>query len=327
MYRQLTRFTNTLAVFLILTWMAGCGGGGGGGGSTSTTDSYTGLTTQATITTTNGSEIATTSYTHGNSATSIGGVLGAPLTPGTPERGGPASVNLSDWAHQQIRFALVQPGVSSPAKEVRSVSESVSGSCGGTATYTITADSDTGSFSGTFTFSSFCEDAATISGTLTFSGTISTDGSDTFASTSMSFTSLTIVTAGESLTANGTLTTSASGATVTITSDLLLTNNTTDESFLTDDLVLTVVDSGSSASITLAGRLYHAEYGYVTLSTPTAMVIVVGDEYPSSGKLVATGANGGTVSLTALSNTTYQIDIDVTGNGTIESTTTGTWGA
>lgn len=90
MYRQLTRFAHALAVFLILAWIAGCGGGGGGG-STSTADSYTGLTTQATITTTNGSEIATTSYTHGNSATTIGGVLGAPLTPGTPERGGPAS--------------------------------------------------------------------------------------------------------------------------------------------------------------------------------------------------------------------------------------------
>jgi hypothetical protein len=42
------------------------------------------------------------------------------------------------------------------------------------------------------------------------------------------------------------------------------------------------------------------------------------------GKLKGTG-NGSSATLTALDNTTYQLDVDTDNNGTPESTTTGLW--
>lgn len=331
------RLSPGIIPFAMLTFalLGGCGGGGGGSG-TGSGQTYTGLTAPASVTLTNADELAANSYTNGNSVTAIGGALGAPGQPGIAHDGGPNTVTVADWAQAQIRTALARESHNldagklpstrnaNPAKETRSTSGSLSGDCGGSAAYAITADSVTRNFSGSFTFSSYCNEAATITGSFSFSGTLDVD--DSFATTSLALSELTLVTSELSLTVDGTVTTSASGATVTITSNLVLRDNATSTSYKTENLVVTAVAAASSASITLAGRVYHPSEGYVTLSTPTPLVVETGDNYPSSGTFVATGANNGSVTVTALTNTTYQIEIDVNGDGTPESTSTEVWG-
>ena len=322
---------------LTLALLVGCGGGSGSGGSgTSSSQTYTGLTTSASVTLANADELATNSYSNGNSVTSIGDVLSAPGQPGAVHDAGPNSVTITDWAQAQIRSALAREphhldarnlhssNRSNPAKETRSTSGSLTGDCGGSAAYAITADSVTRNFSGSFTFSGYCNEAVTITGSFSFSGTLDVD--DSFATTSLALSELTLVTSDRSLTVDGTVTTTASGATVTITSNLVLRDNTTSTSYKTENLVVTLVAATSSASVTLAGRVYHPSEGYVTLSTPVPLVVETGDQYPSSGTFVATGANNGTVTVTALTNTTYQLEIDVNGDGTPESSSTEVWG-
>ena len=323
------------SALLTLALLGGCGGGGGGGGGgTSSGQTYTGLTTPATVTLSNADELAAKSYTNGNSVTSIGDVVSAPGQPGTVPDTGSNSVTITEWAQAQIRFVLARESselaarnaqsAANPAKEARSTSGSLTGDCGGSATYAIAADSVTRSFSGSFTFASYCNEATTITGSFSFSGSLDVD--DSFATTSLALSELTLVTSDQSLTIDGTVTTSASGATITITSNLVLRDNTTAKTYKTEDLVVTAVAATSSASITFTGRVYHPTEGYVTLSTPTPLVVVAGDHYPSSGTFVATGANNGTVTVTALSNTTYQVEIDINGDGTPESTSTEVWG-
>ena len=49
------------------------------------------------------------------------------------------------------------------------------------------------------------------------------------------------------------------------------------------------------------------------------------EAFPHAGVGVATGANGGKVTVTALSSTTVRVDLDSNGDGTPEATVTKPW--
>ena len=92
-----------------------------------------------------------------------------------------------------------------------------------------------------------------------------------------------------------------------------------------------VVDQQFSAArttLTFDGVLQsHAlADGSVTLTTPTPIVQLDADAYPSSGVLKAKGGQG-TLLLTVLDATTVQEQLDADDDGTYESTTTIAWSA
>ncbi|HET8759904.1 MAG TPA: hypothetical protein VFN94_02475 [Nitrospiria bacterium] len=93
------------------------------------------------------------------------------------------------------------------------------------------------------------------------------------------------------------------------------------------DLILEVTPTGSGDDVTVTGRVYHPLHGYVDVSTPQPLVTLTGDDYPSSGALVVTGAGNSSARLTALSATTFQIDVDADGDSAYETTVGAfTWG-
>ena len=74
----------------------------------------------------------------------------------------------------------------------------------------------------------------------------------------------------------------------------------------------------------LSGRYYDPNHGYIDISTPTPLQISGTDYWPSSGVFHAEG-NNDSATFTALSKTTYQLDIDTNDDGTSDITTTGSW--
>lgn len=75
--------------------------------------------------------------------------------------------------------------------------------------------------------------------------------------------------------------------------------------------------SGSVGSAALNGSF--------TISTPAAIVKYIVDNYPRSGQVISTGANGSKLRLTVLDATTVRLEVDANGDGTYESTTTRAW--
>jgi hypothetical protein len=109
--------------------------------------------------------------------------------------------------------------------------------------------------------------------------------------------------------------------------NLLNRDNHTNEVFKAENFIITdaVASDGSYEDVTMQGRFYIPTEGYVDLSTPQPLHILIADDWPSSGNLKVTGEGNASVTLTALSNITYRVEIDTTGDGAPESTTTGNW--
>jgi len=115
--------------------------------------------------------------------------------------------------------------------------------------------------------------------------------------------------------------------------NMLMRDNVLDKVFRTEDYIIDLsfgpdLDADQLPDYidaSYSGKFYHPVYGYVDITTPTVIRTYAADTWPTSGVLVATGAGGATVTLTALSNTSYQVDIDEDGISPIEYTNTGNW--
>jgi hypothetical protein len=304
--------------------LSACGGGGGGG---STGISYSGVTSQASLTIANGEEMGTTSYQNGDSGQSLGTALsslnemdGSTTATHKPRVSGLTQTLIAATNKMQLPTNQGYSG----NRAVQSESQTISGGCGGSATYTISVDDSSGDFSGTFSFSNYCDLGDVLDGSITIAGNIDLN-TVTFGTISMTMTSLSFSSGNDAFTVDGSLSFNPTSSPLVITMDLKLQDNTTQQVFWAKDFTLTITTGLSYEDEAMAGRFYHPDYGYVTVSTTTPFRYAGTDEWPSSGVMVATGSGGSTSTLTALSNTTYQIDIDTDGDGNPDQTTTGTW--
>ena len=94
---------------------------------------------------------------------------------------------------------------------------------------------------------------------------------------------------------------------------------------LTDYRATVIVVSGSDQyRYSFDGQVSDGEHAALTLTTPTPMVGQGGD-HPSSGSLVATGADGSALRISARSSTTVEIGLDAQGDGQFEQTFTRSW--
>jgi hypothetical protein len=114
------------------------------------------------------------------------------------------------------------------------------------------------------------------------------------------------------------------GGVTTIKFDWLLRDDATKDVYKFENFNVTLTNGVNYVDASLSGRYYDPKYGYVDISTPTPLQINNTDYWPSSGIFRAAG-NNDTASFTALSNTTYQLDIDSNDDGTPDVTTTGSW--
>ncbi|MBE9502875.1 MAG: hypothetical protein IME96_01730 [Proteobacteria bacterium] len=303
------------AFLAVLPLMFACGSDDDGGAAGV---AYTGSQTEATITASNAKTLASEAYVGGSGGSSLN-VLGAVQAGGTNAQGQSRTFSLAKTlksAVSQIDVASVAGAAAYGAVESGGP---IPGDCPvspGSFSYSISVNETTYAFSGTLSFSAFCSGGTTMSGTVTFSGQLNSTLTS-FLNFQMSFVSLTTTTGNDSFTTSGSLSFIVSSATeTTITMDLKLRDNTTTEVVWISNFTMTVTDYGSYEEVNISGatsRLYHFTHGYVTISSPIPLRVYSGNEWPSSGELVVTGANNRKVKLTAISDTQYEIRIDLDG--------------
>lgn len=296
---------------------AACGGGGGGGASGVT---YSGVTTAAPVTSGNAVDLTTTAYQGGSSGGSLT-LVGAAVDQASADQGTVAmrTLTVARVLEDAVRAARFDAPSSDPMAAGAVVSTSATldpGNCGGTASYSGTVNDVTGEIRATFSFNAWCNDGVTVSGSLTAVGQVDT-ATETLVSLEFSFTVLTVSTDTDSFSATGTIAVDLSGSSdsLTVTMDFRGSDGTV---YRISDFVLTVTPDVGGESVTIEGRFYHPTHGYVDVTTPQPLVIPDGSAYPSTGQVVVRGDNSG-AQLTALSTTTFQIDLDVDGDGTYET--------
>ncbi len=314
-----------LVSLVSLLMMACSGGGGDSGGTTGLT--YTGSSDRAAIDADNADQIAASAYSSGTRATVFAGV--ASLNGVNPNGQGPGRPFLFDIT-QVLESAAVRidfPTTANPATAaaLQSDSGSISGACGGSASYSIRGDSNTGVFSGNLSFNSFCEDGMTINGTSTFNGVLDPNTGE-LESFVFGFDNITGTSSTESFAMDGDIDFTVSGSSIIMTMDMLIQCNG-QNTYKVEDFQMTVTQmTGTEGSgyteIAVSGRFYDPAYGYVTLSTPSAWPFLVSwnADYPYSGELVLEGAIGVSgdptrARLTAVSATTCQVVADTDGDG------------
>lgn len=326
----------TVAAAISLAWLAGCGGGGGDDAGTPTVPSagpvaissanYEGVSQKT---------VAAADYVNDSGSLLS---LGAQVAPS-----GGTLVAFS-------RLTLARlPGVVQKARPtaVGATSTEVLECSGGGSISVVINDAnnnqqaDSGD-SFVATASNCVEDGATVNGVLRMAiSATSGDLSGTVWSATVAITlqNLRAASAAGSATGNGdmTLTIASTGletGSLEIRANSLTMSGTVGG--VNDTITLsnwrsvsaTTLSGGSlRTSTTVTGTLASSALasGTVEVSTPQPLVTLGTSIYPSSGQLLAVGASGSKVRITAQSSTTVLLELDANGDGTYETSVTRAW--
>jgi hypothetical protein len=305
--------TKSLPLFATLL-LVGCGGGGGGGDSGVT---YAGLTTPAVIIDTNAEILAEGAIGGSTTGTAFGVVSDEQEV-----QPNPTILDVARILSNRVTQLDISPSSSILPGAI--VTDSGSDTCldGGSISFSLSIDDVTLDFSGTFNFINCAEGVTTINGNATVSGSISAS----VVVLDFAFNPITVVSGAESYTMSGTIGTSATVSGVTITMEAQLQNNNTQMVEWVNNLTISAVDNISFLEMTITGRYYHPEHGYIDIVTNTAFQINVTDQWPNVGQMTITGASGSKARLTVDSNTQYTLEVDADGVGGYETVTTENWG-
>ncbi len=305
-------------IALGLMTIVGTGGGDGDGGGASSEITYTGLTTQATISESNAEDLLIGAYEGGRIGTAVG--IDAIQTGESAHIGCPCMLKVSRILEGSLRKVdLASRSGGTFIGAIYTVEDTVFGDCGGSASYSISVDNQTGDFNGSFNFDSYCDDGVTINGGVSFSGQIDVDTDELLIFT-FSFNSLTCSTGSDSFTLNGSISWDVTGSPATVTMNMYLRDNITNKVYWVQNYTIDATEGAGYVDVDVSGRYYDPDYGYITITTSPPLRIYDNDDYPSEGILVITGNTGSEgghtrARLTALSPTTYQVEADTDGDG------------
>ncbi len=335
------------ALFAVL--IAGCGGGGGGSASSTTSNTPTSSapTTETAVTQQNSSQAAGAGYQSVSSAVGAGQTGGSAVA-GVVSTGTGGLPNLAHFAVQQME-KMQSIASTSGGNSVSGVTPN---------TTTVTCDSPpgggpAGSFSVTMpgggtlapgdTMDATFDNCYLVSDGYTMNGSFSMVVSSllgnpptapwTMGST-FSFSNLNLVENGVSVTINGNFTFSANTSdgvnfNTTMNGSSLEAQKSGGPSLWLENFQLTMTDDTSNGESTCYGSGQVADSGlsgYVDFNIPssTAFMLYTGQQYPSSGSMTVTGANNTSVTLTAISDTTVQLQVTES-NGQVDSPVQEPW--
>ena len=293
----------------------GCSGGGGGGGVSSGLN-YTGVTSQAIIDENNANEIATGSLVGGEIGSNLS-ILGA-VSENSNSTKSPLVFNIASYfldVIYQIESSTIQSAGYLGA--VVTESDSIAGSCGGSISTSLTADDQTGNFNGSLAFNNFCEPDSSVNGVMTLSGNIDvTTGVINYIE--MSFTNITMIAGQESISLNGSMDFNLQSSPMRMTMSFVFKDNNLNKTYKYENFVYEYTQGVGYEDMTLTGRYYDPDYGYVDIITESPLRINDTDLYPSTGTVTATGDSGTKARLSVLDSSSFIVEADTDGDGSYE---------
>ncbi|UFS72262.1 FG-GAP-like repeat-containing protein [Geomonas sp. RF6] len=326
---HITRHVFLAAIFLFSLLLHGCGGGGGKVQSGSLFDpaaKYQGSSAQAVISADNAEALAMGGLAgegFGVTMSSIGrGKAAAPVTvKGLPAL--PLAQDLKTLArHLDIakHAAQLRPqtATGARAKAIRNNSFVVNGPGGGTASYSLQLNDETGNFYGSVSCSGFTSSTTVIDGTCEVLGTFDLNLQE-ITQISLSFSSLSVTAGGNAYTLAGSAswTFSYPSSNEDLNMNLVVRDGSSSKTYWYSDYHVDTAYGSDRATQTISGRYYDHDHGYVDIVTPTPLVVAYNSQWPFEGAVRMSSAGGRWVSLT-FHPTTYGIEAETNGDGVVD---------
>ena len=174
-------------------------------------------------------------------------------------------------------------------------------------------DDVNGTFTGSMTFTSYCNEDTTISGTAGFSGLFNVNTSD-FLNFALSINMVNLTSGNQSYVIDGDVSVDVSGSPSVASLDMFM-KDSSGEVFWVKDYTLRITEGLDYVDLEVSGRFYHPTHGYVDLSTITPVRTYNSHEWPSSGVLQIVGGGGTTAQLLAIDENYCQVIADTNGDG------------
>jgi hypothetical protein len=313
--------TNKFFTLIALTAIAisiifgGCGGGGGGGdGGVGGGDvTYSGVTSQALIDENNAQEMSAGAFEAANS-----GMATIQLPASIQQQPGDYEI-VPGFQALKLPMALKNAVLSTEVTNlsgrfftsaVKTESGTIEGDCGGQATYIFETNDVVGTFNGSMTFLSYCDEGVTISGQTNVYGTFDT-ATDEPLTITITFDNL----ESDYITLDGEISMDLTTIPYIVTMNYYGTDNASDKVYWIRDYTLTITEVNDNTEVELTGRFYDPDYGYVVLTTTVLFVIYEDDDFPYQGSLVLSGANGTKAELNAIDYLNCECKSDSDGDG------------
>src|SRR6185369_12764995 len=327
MSEPLRTWSATLTIlFCLLAFLAGCGGGGSdsakSGGVVDPASSFKGVITAATPTSANAEDLAMGSFGGGSIAAAIRSVAKTGENSAEATRNRPVLQLVQVLKLSARRMEIPQkaalfrkPPQSALAKSVgRQSNYQLQGDSGGTATYALDVNDSTGSFFGTVVYKGYNSKGIIIDGTTEVLGTMDVDRQQ-LSRLTLSFRSLSLQSGNSTLFLTGSLSWGFNfvSSTETLSMNMVLQVQSSAKTYWFNNYELVTVYSGNSLTLTISGRYYDHDCGYVDLTTETPLVATYGSHWPSQGVLKSSGKNGNWVRLNFQANT-MAIEADTDGD-------------
>lgn len=332
---QLARNTFFAAFLILSSLLYGCGGGGGAAQSGILFDpaaKYQGNSTQAVVSADNAEALAMGGLAGQGFGAAIADIGNAKAVAASPVsvRGVPAlplAQDLKAFVRQlsihknaaRLRTntkTAVRGGTAKTAAFTNSFQ--VAGPGGGSATYSLQVNNQTGSFYGTVTCNGFTSNSIVIDGTCDVLGTFDLNLQE-ISQISMSFKSLSVTTATHSYTLVGSLSWSFAYASSleNLTMNLVVKDGNGSKTYWFKNYSISTVYGTQSLSQTISGRYYDYDHGYVEVVTTVPLVVVYGSQWPYQGTVSISTTGGKSVTVT-FHLTTYDIKADADGDGAVD---------
>lgn len=203
----------------------------------------------------------------------------------------------------------------------------------GSLSMSLTYDDSSGFFSGTATYSNYCENAdSCVSGDASFSGQLNTATLE-LNSAQFTFILLSGTENGATFQMSGSIGLSVQSPSIQVMMSFVIADSS--GTYKVDNLVFNITDFTTYAEVSIpSGRFYHPLHGYVDVTTPTPLRYSITNgivaDWPYQGSLEVDGANNTKALLTALSDSVtvtpqWQLQVDWDGIVGWDMTISGNW--
>ncbi|HRC99421.1 MAG TPA: hypothetical protein PLZ30_14785 [Deltaproteobacteria bacterium] len=315
-------FIDILILFLLLLFGCSSGSSGGGGDESAAESLYSGARSQATITADNAAQIILGTFYGSVMSSSVPAPFGAVEGGAAPETGRFLTPRylVPPVENAIVRlWGLKEAGAPSALSAVHNGQINEPGDCGGSMNGTITIDDSTGAISGNVFYRNYCLpvydlDRIYYYGAVEFAGTYDPCTRD--LSLNMRLNGVTMSYQGQSIITSGTVTMEFTPDSMSIVLNTYSRYNETGKTHWYDNFTITAIGYDVCEEMSMSGRFYEPDHGYVDLSTEKPFVVFYGyDFFYSRGELIAAGAGNTCAKLTARSPITYMIEADTNGDG------------